>query len=296
MNHSSRIKQRAKELGFELVGIAPAQPPPDYDFFLWWLDQGFAGTMDYLKRGAEKRGDPEKILPGVRSIVCCGINYYTEGKSDGISRYVWGEDYHEVVGERLEALEKFIQEIAPTAKTRRYVDTGPLLERSYAAKSGLGWIGKNSCLINNGIGSYVFLGEVLTTLDFTESEYDRPVPDQCGTCRKCLEACPTQALVEPYVLDSNRCISYLTIEYRGDFSPEQEKMVGDHLYGCDICQEVCPYNERIPATPLKAFQPREAIRSFHEKMPLQEVQKGSAMERIRGSQWLRNLKSRGKVS
>ena len=189
----------------------------------------------------------------------------------------------------MKKLERFIaSEIDPAARTKSYVDTGPVLERSYAARAGLGWIGKNTCLINNGLGSYVFLGEVLTTLELDESEYDRPDLDQCGTCSKCLDACPTQALVEPYVLDSNRCISYLTIEYRGNFSPEQEAMVGNHLYGCDICQEVCPYNERIPVSPLPEFQPRPGLEKVLETR-FEEIIRGSAMRRIKHPQWIRNL-------
>lgn len=292
MNASARIKEKARELGFELVGITPAHPAPDFDFFRWWLDRGYAGTMGYLKRGEEKRGNPEKILPGAKSVICCGLNYYKEGPADHpIARYAWGEDYHDVIGERLKKLESFIRtEINSNARTKSYVDTGPVLERSYAARAGLGWIGKNTCLINNGIGSYVFLGEVLTTLELDESEYDRPDLDQCGTCSKCLDACPTQALVEPYVLDSNRCISYLTIEYRGNFSEEQEKMVGNHLYGCDICQEVCPYNERIPESPSGEFKIRpeiqDAASSAFEKMTHR-----SAIERINFPQWERNLRA-----
>jgi epoxyqueuosine reductase len=290
MSKAQKIKEKAKELGFELVGIIPADPAPDFDFFRWWLDRGYAGTMGYLKRREEKRGDPKKVLPGVKSVICCGLNYYKEGPSGHpIARYAWGDDYHEVVGERLKKLERFItSELDPAARTRSYVDTGPVLERSYAARAGLGWIGKNTCLINNGLGSYLFLGEILTTLAFEESEYDRPGLDQCGTCSKCLDACPTDALTEPYVLDSNRCISYLTIEYRGDFSPEQEAMVGSHLYGCDICQEVCPYNERIPVSPLPEFQPRAVLEKI-SGAPFEEAIRGSAMNRIKRRQWLRNL-------
>lgn len=257
MKKADQIRQKAHELGFELVGMTPALSLPDLDFFRWWLDQGYAGTMDYLRRGMEKRGDPEKVLPGVKSVICCGLNYHTGTKAGPISSYAWGDDYHEVVGDRLRKLETYIkEEIDPTAKTKSYVDTGPVLERSYAARAGIGWIGRNTMLINNGIGSFLFLGEILTTMEFEPSDYDRPGLDQCGSCTRCLEACPTGALVEPGVLDSNRCISYLTIEYRGDFSEEQEKNIGGHLYGCDICQTVCPYNERIPVTPLKEFRPR----------------------------------------
>lgn len=257
MNTAQKIKEKARALGFELVGIVRAHPAPDADFFRWWLDQGYAGTMGYLKRGEERRTDPDKVLAGVRSVICCGLNYYTDSPGVPISRYAQGEDYHQVVGERLKGLEEFIvREIDPTAKTKAYVDTGPVLEKSYAARAGLGWIGKNTILINDGVGSFVFLGEILTTLEFAESDYDRPALDQCGTCTKCLDACPTAALVEPHILDARRCISYLTTAFKGPLSEEQRGMIGRHEYGCDICQEVCPYNEWIPVTRLSEFQPR----------------------------------------
>jgi len=323
MNKTIRIKEFAKEVGFDLVGITPADPSPDFDFFRWWLDQGYAAQMGYLKRGEEKRGNPEKILPGVKSVICCGMNYYVErprgegspavsaelaslrqvletfGKPSPlglkISRYAWGEDYHTVVGERLKKLELFIRtEIDRAAQTKSYVDTGPILERSYGALAGLGWIGKNCCLINNGVGSYLFLGEILTTLEFGESEYDRPAVDQCGSCTRCLDACPTQALIEPGVLDANRCIAYLTVEHRGEFTAAEAAMVGSHLYGCDICQEVCPYNDRIPATPLPEFQPRPELSSLLKATGPEEFRKlteKSAMNRIKFSQWESNLKA-----
>lgn len=293
MDHSARIKTKAKELGFDLVGIAPAYPVPDFDFFRWWLDQGYAGTMDYLKRGMEKRGDPGKILPEVKSIICCGINYFTENPGVPISRYAQGEDYHRLIGARLVDLEKFIQAIEPTASTKSYVDTGAILERSYAARAGLGWVGKNSCLLNNGYGSYLFLGEILTSLSL---ETDQPVLDQCGSCTRCLEACPTGALPEPYVLDATRCISYLTIEKKGEFSAEEALLIGDHLYGCDLCQEVCPYNERIQTTSEPGFYPRpgpvaptiQKLEKISEE-DFRKMTEGSAMSRVKFKQWRRNL-------
>ncbi|MBI2067508.1 MAG: tRNA epoxyqueuosine(34) reductase QueG [Deltaproteobacteria bacterium] len=340
MNLSEKIKQKAHELGFDLVGITPVKPVPDFDFFRWWLGQGFAGMMNYLHRGLEKRGDPEKILPGARSIICCGLNYDSgqirsispEGVvrrkgdphrtaplpmaggeplgDDGeigpapatgdsmawISSYAWGEDYHEVIGEKLEQLEIFIQqEIDSSAKTKSYVDTGPILERSYAARAGLGWIGKNTCLINNGVGSFLFLGEVLTTIPL---RYDQPALDQCGSCTKCLEVCPTKALTEPYVMDATKCISYLTIEHKGEFSEEQGQRVGNHLYGCDICQEVCPYNERNSKSSVPEFYPRKEFVAPHLKEiesireeEFQKIRHGSAMKRIKWKQWVRNLRA-----
>ncbi len=297
MRHAQKIKEKAHELGFELFGTAPAVPPPDFDFFRWWLDQGYGATMTYLNRQAERRGDPEKILPGVRSVICVGMNYFTGTPGERIARYAHGEDYHRVIGEKLKTLEDFIiSSIDPLSKTKSYVDTGPVLERSYAARAGLGWIGKNTMLLNDGLGSYFFLGEILTTLAFEEEDYGRPALDQCGTCTKCLDACPTGAFPEPGVLDANKCVSYLTIEYKKDFTPEQSKMTGGHLYGCDVCQEVCPYNDRIPSTPLKEFQPRGEVREFLkdgvERLNEEEFSRfiaGSAMDRISFEQWGRNV-------
>jgi len=285
--NSSKIKQKALSLGFELVGIAPANPSPDFDFFRWWLDQGYAGTMSYLQRGAERRGNPEKILPGVQSIICCGLNYNTNQKKSTerskdeawISSYAWGEDYHEIIGGKLKELAKFIGE----GNCKAYTDTGAILERSYAAQAGLGWIGKNSCLINNGLGSFFFLGEVLTTLKL---EYDQPTFDQCGSCTKCLDACPTDALVKPGVLDSRKCLSYLTIEYRGEIDPALANKFDGHVAGCDICQEVCPFNETIPASQEKSFYPRKGLVA-----PKKEALNGSKspVPRIKQKQWERNL-------
>ncbi|HSA60431.1 MAG TPA: tRNA epoxyqueuosine(34) reductase QueG [bacterium] len=296
MRNAEKIKEKAHELGFELVGISPAHPAPDFDFFRWWLDKGFGATMTYLNRQAERRGDPEKVLPGVKSVICVALNYHTGAAGGRIASYAHGEDYHRVIGEKLRTLEAFIvATVDPSAKTKSYIDTGPVLERSYAARAGLGWIGKNTMLLNDGLGSYVFLGEILTTLAFGEEDYGRPALDQCGTCTKCLDACPTQAFPEPGVLDANRCISYLTIEYKKDFTPEQAQMAAGHLYGCDVCQAVCPYNDRIPSSPLKEFWTREVIRVFlrDETKRLDEADffrliAGSAMDRISFKQWKRN--------
>ncbi|HEX5035574.1 MAG TPA: tRNA epoxyqueuosine(34) reductase QueG [bacterium] len=295
MSRVQKIKEKAHELGFELFGAAPAAPVPDYDFFRWWLDRGYGATMTYLNRQAERRGDPEKILPGVKSLLCVGLNYFTGAPGDRIARYAHGEDYHRVIGERLKALEDFIvSTVDREARTKSYVDTGPVLERSYAARAGLGWIGKNTMLINDGLGSYFFLGEILTTLEFAPEDYGVPALDQCGTCSKCLDACPTGAFPEAGVLDANKCVSYLTIEYKKEFTREQAAMVAGHVYGCDVCQEVCPYNDRIPATPAREFQPRAAVLEFldakgrAEKTWFSRLIEGSAMERISLKQWMRN--------
>lgn len=291
-----KIRDKAQSLGFELVGAAPAKPVPDLDLFRQWLAKGYGATMTYLNRQAERRGDPEKILPGVQTVICVGLNYFTGAPGDLIARYAHGEDYHRVIGEKLRELETFLAEIAPEAKTKSYVDTGPVLERSYAARAGLGWIGKNTMLINEGLGSYFFLGEILTTLELDAEDYGVPALDQCGTCSKCLDACPTHAFPEAGVLDANKCVSYLTIEYKKEFTPEQESMVGGHLYGCDVCQEVCPYNDRIPATPMRELQPRGAVKAMlagGEPLTAEDSFSAlideSAMARIGRAQWLRNV-------
>ncbi len=297
-----QIKQKAFELGFDLVGVAPAHlPSDDLSFFDQWINRGFAGTMDYLKKGRDKRADPSLILEGVQSIICCAVNYYrghpksTECREKGngwISCYAWGEDYHQILLEKLKELEKFIRTNAPEARMKSYVDTGPLLERSLAAEAGLGWIGKNTCLINTHMGSYFFIGEILTDLQL---DYDKPTADHCGTCTRCLEACPTQAL-KPYEMDATRCISYLTIEFRGEIDPKLAHKMGNHLVGCDICQDVCPWNRHPPLSlddrfdprpdnfhpnlkPLTSLSPEDFKNRFHE----------SAVRRIKWKNFLRNL-------
>lgn len=251
MTLTAQIKGEAQKMGFSLVGIASAAPHSDFSFYNQWVNNGSQGGMAYLERGWEKRGDPQKILPGAKTFICCGLNYY-HGPGGAISNYAWGDDYHEVFLEKLQALEKFISGIEPQARMKSYVDTGAILERSYAASAGLGWIGKNTCLINQKKGSFFFIGEILTDLDL---EPDRPVADHCGTCTRCIDACPTQALT-PYELQATKCISYLTIEHRGEIEPALQAKMGQHLVGCDICQDVCPWNKKIPLSEEPAFKPR----------------------------------------
>jgi epoxyqueuosine reductase len=261
----SAIKAKAHALGFDLCGIAPVENFSELAFLQEWVDRGFAADMEWLVRTAKKRSDVRHILPDARSVIVTATLYNTDRPYSGdlppdtarISRYAWGDDYHRVIKDRLETLREWIQ--AASAKpvdTRVFVDTGPVQERVYAQYAGLGWIGKNTCLINAAIGSWVFLGEIISTLDLPS---DPQGLEQCGSCTRCLEACPTGALVEPAVLDSSRCISYLTIEARGPLPVETLEKMGTHVYGCDICQEVCPYNQPAPRSSDPHWQPRAGL-------------------------------------
>jgi epoxyqueuosine reductase len=243
------VKQRARELGFDLCGIAPVGAFPELGFLREWLDRGYAGTMGYLPRTAERRGDVRRVMRSARCVIMTGTVYnsdkpYSVERSDPgvgeVARYAWGDDYHDVLKTRLDTLLAWMREQHPEPfDARAYVDTGPVQERVYAQYAGLGWIGKNTCVINSEAGSWLLLAEIICSLGL---EPDAPALDQCGTCTLCLNACPTGAFVEPHVLDARRCISYLTIEYRGEIPEEHRKGIGRHIFGCDICQEVCPWN------------------------------------------------------
>lgn len=260
----AEIKDKASELGFELTGIAPITAFPETNFYQKWIERGFAGEMKYLERQTEAKMNPESILTGAKSIIVCAMNYHTNNKQTQslpgnawISRYAWGDDYHLVLGEKLKKLASWLHH-STGASAKAYVDTGPLLERVHAKYAGIGWFGKNTCIINEKLGSWFFLGCILTDL---ETDYDVPPPDRCGSCTRCIDACPTDALLEPYVLDSNRCISYLTIELRGEIPENLREGMGQHLFGCDICQDVCPWNRRAPVSTEPAFEPRQDL--FH---------------------------------
>jgi len=328
---AERIKAKARELGFDLCGIAPADDFPELAYLEEWLARGYAGDMAYMSRSADRRADVRNVVPGARSVIVTGTIYNTNqvrlkadptddccrtqagsearpatgedhrwgpasaGPSDAsIAKYALGDDYHDVLKARLDALLAWMRAESPTLfDARAYVDTGPVQERVYAQYAGLGWIGKNTCLINAEHGSWLFLAEIITTLDL---QPDTQALEQCGSCRRCLDACPTGALVDAGVLDSNRCISYLTIELRSDIPDQYRPALTNHVYGCDICQDVCPYNHPASTSSDSAWQTRDGLdlprlvdlwrRSDTE---LRALVKGSAMTRAKLTGLRRNL-------
>jgi epoxyqueuosine reductase len=279
VNSSERaawICERARAVGFDLAGVAPVDSLDDLARLPEWLERGYAGEMDYLRD--PRRADPRLVLEGARSLIVVALNYNTAQPystelpliADGetprgwVSRYAWGDDYHEVLGEKLDTLLAAIRaQFTEPFEARAYVDTGPIVERVAAKHAGLGWLAKNTCLINNQMGSWLFLGVILTTLELapTLAPGEPPAADLCGNCRLCLDACPTQAFPEPYVLDARRCISYLTIELREAIPEDLRLAMGRAVFGCDICQDVCPWNRKSPVTRMAAFQPREVNRN-----------------------------------
>ena len=286
---TTRIKKFALSEGADLAGIAPVADFQELEFYPDWLDKGYAGEMEYLKRQLPKRLDPRKILPEAQSVVVIGIIYHTDhelsidnnDKERGwISRYAWGDDYHKTIEKLLKRIHSFIKEdVGEQYQGRYYVDTGPVLDRVFAKYAGLGWFGKNTNLINQEKGSWFFIGEIITNLVL---EIDAPPPDRCGTCRRCLDACPTDAFPEPYVVDSNRCISYLTIEHRGIIPEEMRDGIGNHLFGCDICQDVCPWNRKAHMTTNPAFMPRQSSVG-PELMPFSSLDEEAFRERFQKS-------------
>ena len=259
---AEKLKRRAGELGFSLCGVSPAVSPPGAARFDEWLAAGYAGQMHYLADRREAYSHPGSVLNGARSVVMLAMNYRTAEPAvpapgqGRVSRYAWGDaDYHDLVRERLNSLAEFLRSQESAARVRGVVDTAPLLEREFAQLAGLGWIGKNTLLLNREHGSWFFLAALVTDIELA---YDAPhETDHCGTCRACLDACPTGAFPQPYVLDASRCISYLTIELREAIPAELRGGLGEWLFGCDVCQEVCPWNSRAPLSREAAFAPRE---------------------------------------
>ena len=304
---SSRVKELARNCGFELAGIAAAGPVPEAGWFQRWAASGMAGEMGYLTdHRADIRKDPRRLLASARSVICVGKLYRgpeplsTEFDAPGrawISRYAWGEDYHRVLRRGLRRLARLIEAEAGNFDWRIAVDTAPFLDAAYARHAGLGWIGKNTCLINEKQGSWFFLGALLVSL---ELEPDAPPPDRCGSCTRCIEACPARAIVPDaaaplgWSVDARRCISYLTIELRGAIPEELREPMGRHVFGCDICQDVCPWNRRAPVDRDPVFGPRhfapplERLASLTEEQ-FREMFRGTPVTRARYCGFLRNV-------
>lgn len=291
---TAAVKDRARELGFDRTAVGPAAAPPHGAAFEAWLGAGYAGTMTYLARGRADRLDPGRLLPGARSVVAVALSYKPRAEDPawrGVAAYARGRDYHDVMRERLVSLADFVAHAAGSDVTSRVaVDTSAVLERDLAARAGLGWIGKNTNLLAPELGSLFFIGIVLTTAELAA---DETLPDRCGTCTACLDACPTRAFVAPYVLDARRCISYLTIEHRGAIDEPWRESVGEWLFGCDVCQDVCPWNAK--AAPLReaAFEPTAPLESLAALLALSPEAfrarfRGSAMTRAKRGGLLRN--------
>lgn len=300
---SANIKAIAAELGFAKCGIVPAHRlDPAAQRLREWLDRGYQGEMRWMDRQEQDRADPRTVMPDVRSVIVLATNYFTphehshDPESGKVSRYAWGDDYHDVVREKTRSLLDRVKLEAPEIEGRACVDTAPIMEKAWAVRAGLGWIGKHSNLITKELGSWVFLSELLLNV---ELEYDREiVEDHCGTCTACLDACPTSAIVEPYVVDSRKCISYATIELRDEMLPEEiADNLNGWLYGCDICQDVCPWNRFEKPTEEARLEPRQGETSLSldsiDRMKHEEYVerfRGSAMKRTKLAGLKRNAK------
>ena len=298
---SERIRSKALELGFRKVGFARAEPLGEEAKYLRdWLNRGYHASMKWMERDVEKRTDPRIVLPSAKSVICVAMNYFTptqhsnDPSAGKISRYAWGDDYHDVLGDKLKFLWEWMQIEFPEVEGRYYTDTGPVMDKAWAQRAGIGWIGKHTNVITHDIGSWIFLGELLTNL---ELEYDEPATDHCGTCSLCIEACPTDAIVQPYVVDSNKCISYLTIEHRGEIDVALGEKFENWIYGCDICQDICPWNEKFS---LESANTRFAPRHGNVDPNLQEWKdmtqeefsrtfKGSPVKRTKRDGLVRNV-------
>ncbi len=299
--NSNQIKNKIRELGFDKVGIVPASALSAEGRELQeWLTNNFHGTMHYLAREPEKRSDPRLLLPSAKSVICVALNYYhpeKQSETAKVSRYAWGDDYHDVLQEKLKSLRAWMQEQSPEIETKICVDTAPMMDKAWAVRAGIGWLGKHTNVITREFGSWVFLGEMLIS---EELEYDTYTEnDHCGKCTACLDACPTQAIIEPYKLDATRCISYGTIELRNEELPEvmRENLEG-WVYGCDICQDVCPWTRFSKLTQEERFSPREGITELklEELVEMSQEEfstkfRGSAIKRAKVAGLRRNAKS-----
>lgn len=291
----------AQQIGFDSCRIAACDTPAHATEFRQWLRDGAHGEMNYMQRGEEKRCDPQKVLPGARSIVVLALNYYQGervprssrrvGTTGTIARYAWGDDYHDVIEAKLDKIDHFLRSFGGRQKC--YVDTGPILERDHAAQAGIGWHGKNTMLIDERLGTWFFIAEILTTLELPG---DQPVQDRCGTCERCINACPTGAITAPHRLDARQCISYLTIELKGSIPVELRPLIGDRIFGCDDCLKVCPWNRFAQISHEAGFSARESTTgmSLREYLGLTDAQfrqlfKNSPIKRIKRRGFLRNV-------
>ena len=303
MSLTRDLKQRALDEGFDLVGVAAAGRAHTAANLDCWIDAGMHGEMAYMADTCNLRSDPEGLLPGCRSVVAVAMSYRTDRPPSGsfsvgdgrvwISRYAWGRDYHRILKKRLVRLGRWLVEAQPGAAWRACVDTAPILEREWAARAGLGWIGKNTMLLNRNLGSELFLGTLLTDVELAA---DRPLPEHCGKCTACLDACPTHAFSEPRVLDARRCVGYLTVEHRSEIPGDFQPGMGSMVAGCDICQEVCPWTIRAPADLHPEFEP--APQRYRPRLTDLESldengyygwRRGSALSRIAFERFRRNL-------
>jgi epoxyqueuosine reductase len=280
------IKLKALELGFSHVGVAKAGSlAEEGERLLKWLSSGYHSTMRWMERNIEKRIEPSRVLPNVKSVLCVAMNYYTSTQHSHdsvigkISRYAWGEDYHIIMIKRMEEFLDFIKIIVPGVIGKIYVDTGPIMDKVWAVRSGVGWMGKHTNIITRELGSWIFLGEIFLDV---ELEYDEPILDYCGTCNACIGACPTHAIIQPYLLDSNKCISYLTIEHSGSLPNDLVPKFQNWIYGCDICQDACPWNSFQKETKESAFQAKEQNIAPH-LIELAEMTKEEFIGRFRRS-------------
>jgi epoxyqueuosine reductase len=290
----------ARELEFDSCRIAACAAPGHASEFRTWLGEGAAGEMSYMERGEEKRCDPQKVLPGARSIVVVALNYWQGesatpkafGAAEGrIARYAWGKDYHEVISQKLDKIDNFLRQFGGRQKS--YVDTGPILERDHAAQAGIGWHGKSTMLIDRRLGTWFFLGEILTTLELPP---DPPQRDRCGTCERCIKACPTGAITAPHRLDARRCISYLTIELKSSIPVELRPLIGNRIFGCDDCLDACPWNRFAQASRETAFSARPSTTGMllRDYLKLNDVEfrglfRNSPIKRIKRRGLLRNV-------
>ena len=299
--NSQLVKKLAKQIGFSSCGISKARFLQEEEKkFENWLKKGYQGTMGYLEKNFDKRLDPQKLVPGAKSVISLTYNYFPQKKTLNensfiISKYAYGKDYHFIIKDKLKALFNLLKKEIGDIEGRVFVDSAPIHERAWAKISGLGWIGKNSLLLNKKMGSYFFLAEIICDLDL---EYDSSVSDHCGTCTKCIDACPTDAITESQVLDANKCISYLTIENKNEIPKELSKSFNNYIFGCDICQDVCPWNKFAKPHNEKEFLPKEELSKFTKKEwqeltneTFNKIFKNSAVKRTKFEGLKRNIKA-----